>query len=58
VRSDTRLPWSHAATPVVYLYLDSLQAWLSGRKPAAVREDAELIEVQAAERGRVDSAPS
>jgi HAE1 family hydrophobic/amphiphilic exporter-1 len=36
-------------TPVVYLYLDRLQAWLSGRKPAAVPDGVGLIEVQAAE---------
>ena len=36
-------------TPIVYLYLDLLQTWLSGRKHAVVHETVELSEIQAAE---------
>ena len=36
-------------TPVVYLYLDRLQTWLSGGKPASVHATDEPIGVQAAE---------
>jgi multidrug efflux pump subunit AcrB len=30
-------------TPVVYLYLDRVQAWLSGRKPEHARDDAHAV---------------
>ena len=36
-------------TPVVYLYLDLLQTWLTGRKPALVPVPVAFGEVQAAE---------
>jgi hydrophobe/amphiphile efflux-1 (HAE1) family protein len=36
-------------TPVVYLYLDRLQTWLSGGKPHPIEEPVETIEAQAAE---------
>jgi multidrug efflux pump subunit AcrB len=36
-------------TPVVYLYLDRLQTWLSGRQPHAVHAPAEPVEARAAE---------
>jgi hydrophobe/amphiphile efflux-1 (HAE1) family protein len=36
-------------TPVVYLYLDRLQSWLSGRNPALVQEATPSIAAEAAE---------